>query len=112
MQLEDRLKICLLALESRYPEHVIDVNQELLPLLGVSNSGWSASEIIEYVEQRNPTILSEMARLVVDPQRREIYLVERSETAPAFVVHCRLQYPQHGSSSLSAPGISNRWHYT
>ena len=108
MQLEDRLKICLLALESRYPEHVIDVNQELLPLSGMNASGWSASKIIEYVEQRSATILSEMARLVVDLQRREIYLVERSETTPAFVVHCRLQYPQHGSSSLSTPAISDR----
>ena len=96
MQLEDRLKICLLALESRYPEHMIDVNQELLPLSGMSASGWSVSEIIEYVEQRNPTILSEMARLVVDLQCSEIYLVGLSETTPAFVVHCRGKIPSRG----------------
>jgi hypothetical protein len=93
MQLEDRLSICLLALESRYPEHVIDVNREVLSLASVSASGWSVSEIIEYVGQRNPTLLSEMARLVVDPQCSEIYLVERSETTPAFVVHCRGKIP-------------------
>ncbi len=105
MQLEDRLKICLLALESRYPEHVIDVNQELLSLSGASASGWSVSEIIEYVEQKNPTILSAMARLVVDSQCSEIYLVEQSEKTPAFVVHCRGKIPsrdeEHALSSHS-----------
>lgn len=96
MQLEDRLKICLLALESRYPEHVIDVNQELMPMAGSSASGWSVSEIIEYLEQRNPVTLSQMARLVVDLQCSEIYLVEQSEATPAFIVHCRGKIPSRG----------------
>ncbi len=93
MQLEDRLKICLLALESRYPEHVVDVNQELLAISIDSTQGWSADEIIEYLEQTNPTTLHKMARLVVDLQCSEIYLVEESEATPAFIVHCRGKIP-------------------
>ena len=93
MQLEDRLKICLLALESRYPEHVIDVNQEVLALSGDSAQGWSAGEIIGYLEQTNPAMLHKMARLVIDLQCSEIYLAEQSEAAPSFIVHCRGKLP-------------------
>ena len=93
MQLEDRLKICLLALESRYPEHVINVNQELLAIAGDSARGWLVSEIIGYLEQTNSAVLHKMARLVIDPQCSEIYLIEQSEAMPAFIVHCRGKIP-------------------
>ncbi|MBA2680048.1 MAG: hypothetical protein H0U76_16830 [Ktedonobacteraceae bacterium] len=100
MQLEDRLKICLLALESRYPEHVIDVNRELLALSGAGDSGWSASEVVEYLERTNATMLTRMARLIIDPQCSEIYLLGQSE--PAFVVHCRGKIPsRHEKHALS-----------
>lgn len=93
MQLEDRLKICLLALESRYPEHVVDVNQEFLALSNDSARGWSAGEIIGYLEQTNPALLYKMARLVIDLQCSEIYLLEKPEEVPAFIVHCRGKIP-------------------
>ena len=93
MQLEDRLKICLLALESRYPEHVVDVNQEMLALSDDGARGWSAGEIIGYLEQTNPAMLHKMARLVIDLQCSEIYLVEQSEVVSLFTVHCRGKIP-------------------
>ena len=106
MQLEDRLKICLLALESRYPEHDVDVNQELLALSGDSAQGWTAGEIIGYLEQTNPTILHKMARLVIDLQCSEIYLIEQPEAAPTFIVHCRGKIPsrrvRHHAVSFSS----------
>ncbi len=100
MQLEDELKICLLALESRYPKHVVDINQDLLAISNDGTQGWSANEIIAYLEQTNPAILDSMARLVIDLQCSEIYLIERSESIPAFLVHCRGKIPVHKTHTL------------
>jgi len=93
MQLEDKLNICLRALESRYPDHVVDINQDILAIADESSMGWSASELIIYLEQS--TTLDSMARLVIDPQCSEIYLIELSESVPALLIHCRGKMPEH-----------------
>ncbi|GAC1360302.1 MAG: hypothetical protein NVS2B12_02790 [Ktedonobacteraceae bacterium] len=104
MRLEDTLKICLLALESRYPEHVVDINQDILNIPDSSALGWTASEIITYLEQTHPARLYEMARLVIDLQCSEIYLLEVSERAPAFLVHCRGKIPHRARRTVSIRG--------
>ncbi len=93
MQLEERLRICLLALESRYPDHVVSINTHLL---GIHHTGaycWSASEMLEYLEQAAPELLDEMACLVVDVQRSDIYLESCSEKIPALIINCQGRVP-------------------
>jgi hypothetical protein len=98
MQLEDKLRICLLALESRYPEHVVSINTSLL---GAHHNGaccWSASDMLEYLEHAAPMLLDEMALLIVNVQQSDIYLVSRSEEIPALVVHCQGRVPERQPS--------------
>lgn len=98
MQLEDRLRICLLALESRYPDHVVSINTKLL---GIQHTGaycWPAGEMLEYLEQAAPELLDEMARLVVDVQRSDIYLTTCSREIPALTVHCQGRIPERQPS--------------
>lgn len=98
MKLIDKLRICLLALESRYPGHVVDINPTVL---GVQHTGavcWPAQDIVEYLELAAPHLLNETASLVIDIQRSEIFLLERSEESPAFIVHCRGRVPGRRSS--------------
>jgi hypothetical protein len=100
MQLEDKLNICLLALESRYPDHVVDINQDILAIADNNIAGWSAGELIAYLEQN--TILESMARLVIDCQCSEIYLIEQSESVPAIFIHCRGKIPEHEQHAQAA----------
>ncbi len=93
MQLEENLKICLLSIESRFPEHAIDFNEDIIGPQTCAIDGWSAQEAIEQFEQCSPDMLHARARLVVDIQKSEIYLVERSECIPALIVHCRGKIP-------------------
>ncbi len=103
MQLEDTLQICLLALESRYPEHTIDFNLALPTAMTARKTGWQVHEIIAYLAMTSPEILQRMARLVINPQCSEIYLLERSEEQPAFIVHCRGKIPVHNIAKLQEP---------
>lgn len=93
MRLEDRLRICLLALESRYPDHVVSANTALLGDQYTGVAFWSASEMIDYLEHAAPDLLDEMAVLVIDIQQSDIYLLNCSDRIPALFVHCQGRIP-------------------
>jgi hypothetical protein len=93
MQLNDTLQICLLALASRYPQHVVDINEDLLGPQLLGADGWSSLDVIEMLEHTAPDLLQAMAKLVVDTQKSEIYLIEHGEEIPAILVHCRGKVP-------------------
>ncbi len=93
MQLNDRLQICLLALASRYPDHIVDINEAVLGTQPFEAAGWMAQDMIELFQQTTPELLQAMAHLVVDPQKSEIYLTEYCRILPAFLVHCRGRLP-------------------
>ena len=71
---------CLLALESRYPYHIVDINEEVLGSQSLGAEGWSASDLIYLFQCTAPHLLQKQARLVVTAQKRGIYLLERSVT--------------------------------
>lgn len=100
MQLEDRLKICLLAVESRYPDHVMDINEAILGSQEQDSTGWCTQDIIDYLELVAPELLFAMARLIINIQKSEIYLLDYSEEQPAFLIHCRGKIP---SRQLKTP---------
>lgn len=88
MELHERLNLCLLALESRYPACVIEINKTLL---GGSDSWEEAcglDEMRDVLRHRAPHFLVAPARLVVDSAHSAIYLIESSEEKPAFWVYC------------------------
>ncbi len=86
MQLDSTLRICLLSLDSRYPENKIDLNDLVLgPHYGPAER-WhlNAIETINLLQKIEPVLLNAPARLLVDSHRSEVYLVERSMKEPAI----------------------------
>lgn len=88
LRLTEKVQICLLALASRYPHHLVDINEAVLGHQGLGAEGWRAEDLIEWLQHTAPQLLQAKACLEVTSQRKGIYLLERSEAIPAFWVHC------------------------
>lgn len=94
MHLSDNLQICLLALESRYPDHSIDFTPQSMNLPpSIIPRGWRVSEVIELLEAESPQLLQSPAILHIDPDRCMIYLSTDGEGEPTFTVHCQGKLP-------------------
>ena len=93
MELYDTLQICLLALASRYPEHVVDMNETVVGQQELGAGGWLAFDMIEHLATIHPELLDATAHIIVNPQKSEIYLLDYAEEQPAFIVHCRGKIP-------------------
>jgi heme-degrading monooxygenase HmoA len=88
LRLTENLRICLLALASRYPHHLVDIKEAVLGPQRLGAEGWQAADLIELLQHTAPQLLQARVRLEVTGQRKGIYLLERSEQIPAFWVHC------------------------
>jgi hypothetical protein len=96
MHLHDKLHICLLALESRYPENIVVLNREALGPYEFCEERWTALEVIELLEQTMPHLLEARAHLIIDGQRCEIDLpFESGEEQPVLWIFCRGRMPAH-----------------
>jgi hypothetical protein len=93
MYLHDSLQICLLALASRYPDHIIDINEAVLGRQMFGCQGWTADEVIALFKDQAPHLLHKKARMMIDQCRCVIHLPEYSEEQPAFWLHCRGKLP-------------------
>jgi hypothetical protein len=88
LRLTENVQICLLAITSRYPHHLVDINEAVLGPQRLGAEGWRAADLIELLQETTPQLLQARARLEVTTQRRGIYLLDRSEEVPAFWIHC------------------------
>jgi hypothetical protein len=94
MYLNDILRICLLALHSRFPRQKVDINEAVLEIYDVESlkwiekRGWPVGEIITILEKAAPELLRSPAHLVIDGCNSAIYLPEYSRSEPAFNLHC------------------------
>jgi|SRR5579859_1547025 len=93
MRLNDILRICLLSLASRYPIHTVDFDDNVIDLPEIETRGWTAQEMIEFLETCAPEILQSPAFLLVDESNCEIFLPLYSEDQPAIHIHCRGKIP-------------------
>ncbi|MBV9713220.1 MAG: hypothetical protein JO011_20140 [Ktedonobacteraceae bacterium] len=93
MQLSERLEICLLALASRYPDHVVEINEVVLGPQPLGAEGWTAHDMIELLRHTQPVLLDTQADLIINTQESTIYLTEYSAQTPALHVHCRGKLP-------------------
>jgi hypothetical protein len=100
MQLNENLQICLLALTSRYPENVVDINEDILEPQRLGTDGWRALDILELLQSTHPEVLQTKARLVLDSQECSIYLVDQSEETPALCIHCEGKIPPSQGAML------------
>jgi hypothetical protein len=88
MQLNELLKICLLALASRYPDSVVEINEAVLGQQSYRSEACSPLRLIELLQINAPQVLISPASVVIDAQKSEIYLIEQSEEIPAFWIYC------------------------
>jgi hypothetical protein len=94
MDLSDTLRICLLAVESRYPHEKVDINDAVLEIYDtevrcwIKKGGWIVEDIIAILERAAPELLRSPAQVVVDGCNSAIYLPEYSLREPAFHLHC------------------------
>lgn len=96
MQLNENLQNCLFALVSRYPRHSVDINEAVLGPQQLGARGWYIPDLIKLFKSTYPALLQDSARLVIDGQRCELYLVNQSEKGPALWIHCRGRIPPCG----------------
>jgi hypothetical protein len=101
MRLNEPFQICLLALANRYPEHVVDINEALLGPQRFGSEGWTAPELVEMLQESNPSLLQIDAQLVIDSQRSEILLLHISDEQPAVFVHCRGKIPARRGDTMA-----------
>ncbi len=94
MKLNEKLKICLLALESRHPRSLVEINEAMLGHLSFLPGTCTLSDVVELLEINAPDLLHTLACLVIDAQMSEIYLVEQSQEEPAFWIYCQHPPPK------------------
>lgn len=88
MYLHDRFRICLLALESRYPFHRLMFNPSLPGLDLPIQRRQTSPELRAFLAQHASSLLEKMAILRIDEQTAAIYLPEYSIEEPV----CTLSY--------------------
>lgn len=93
MYLNDILRVCLLALESRYPVHSLNVHASLLKTFAGEREGWSAEEIMRWLEEVDPALLEQPAILHIDASTSAIFVPTYLQQEPAFYLHCQGHIP-------------------
>ncbi len=88
MGFDEILQICLLALESRYPGCVVEANEAVLPELAHTGEPLTPTQMLDLLQVSAPHLLQAQARLIVDDQKSEIYLLTIPEEQPAFRLYC------------------------
>ena len=93
MELNERLEICLLALANRYPDHVVDINEDVLGPQSLGAEGWTSHDVIELLRLTHPALLDIEADLVINTQESAIYLHTYAAQTPVLHIHCRGKLP-------------------
>jgi len=69
MHLYDTLQVCLLALESRFPYHLVKINEVMFGARGLRAEGHTSQSLIKLLEQAQPELLQASAYLIIDPEK-------------------------------------------
>ncbi|GHO48730.1 hypothetical protein KSX_68930 [Ktedonospora formicarum] len=95
MHLHDTLQVCLYALASWQPKHLLKSNHPILGDVAFCSHCQTTSEVITWLQQKAPAFLDKQALLVIDAQQSAIYLADVSEKLPAYWIHYRGKMPAH-----------------
>lgn len=107
MQLHDTLQVCLLALASWQPKHLLKSNRPILGDLAFCPHCQTTAEAIAWIQQKEPTFLDKQARLVIDAQQSAIYLTGASKKVPAYWIHYRGKMPAHTGEEYGQSSAEN-----
>lgn len=102
LQLDEILRICLLAVVNRYPDCLVEINQAVLDLTGLWKGACTAEEALQLLQSHMPQLLQAAARLLIDDQQNlsVIYLLARSEELPAFQLYCGKSHSERPSRHM------------
>lgn len=104
LKLHEILKNCLWALDSRYPDSVVSINEAVLDHQGFLADTCSPVHMIELLRIHAPQVLDAPACLVINAQECSIYLLEHSPEIPAFWI----SYGRSVSSQRKATYLAAR----
>jgi hypothetical protein len=105
MKLHENLQLCLLALASRFPDDIVEVDEAVLDLHISAPDGLTPQDMIEVLYRTNPQLLQTEACLVMNAQESTIYLLACSERMPAFWIHCPASVSSH--EGIRAKSVSH-----
>lgn len=90
MKLDENLHICLLSVASRYPDCLVEIQEDVLDTVSLWKGEYTAEQAMQYLQNHLPQLLQAQACLRIDEQEAEsgIYLPERSQEQPAFHLSC------------------------
>jgi hypothetical protein len=95
MKLHENLRLCLLALASRFPDDIVEIDEAILDLHIYAPDGFTPQDMIEVLYRINPQLLQTEACLVMNAQESTIYLPDCSERMPAFWIHSPASVSSH-----------------
>lgn len=106
VRLHETLRNCLYALTSRYPQHTLLINEEILGPQSEQRTDLTADDLIAHIQRTNPELLLMKARLEIAPYNKGIYLLECSEQVPALYIHCGRIWgraPEYAGDTIPKP---------
>jgi hypothetical protein len=95
MKLHENLRLCLLALASRFPDDLVEIDEAVLDLHIYAPDGLTPQDMIGVLYRINPQLLQTEACLVMNAQESTIYLLDCSERMPAFWIHSPASVSSH-----------------
>ena len=88
-KLDEPLEIGLLAVASRHPSSLVEINQDLLDRSDLWEGLCTVEQVLAHLQVHAPQLLQAPARLLIDEGQaiRAIYLLDRSQAVPAFYLY-------------------------
>jgi hypothetical protein len=87
MRLNETLHNSLIAIANRYPEYIVDIDEDVWGNQHVKLHAQTPLELVEELQARAPELLQASAFVVCDTYRCELRLLDLSEEKPAILFH-------------------------
>ena len=87
MKLNETLHNCLIAIASRYPDYIVDIDEALWGDQCAKFQAETASELLEQLQASAPELLHASTFVECDTYRCELRVVDLSEERPALLFH-------------------------
>ena len=87
MRLNETLHNCLMAVANRYPEYIVDIDEDVWGNQHVKLHAQTPLELVEELQVSVPELLHATAFVVCDIYKCELHVLNLSEEKPAILFH-------------------------
>ncbi len=107
-KLNESLEICLRAVASRYPDSLVEINQDLLDPSDLWEGLCPVEQVLEHLHVHAPQLLHVPARVLIDDEQAisAIYLLDRSQEVPSFYLYSSHSAGEADRQELHEPVIT------